>query len=248
MNDLYGNNLARVYDSIYQGFIDYKEEYRYYSRICKKYGARSIAEIACGSGNLAKLFATSFEDYLGLDFSEHMLRLAREKYPAGNFLKCDMRDVELTKKYQAALITGRSTSYLLSEVDLEQTFSSAHRFLEVPGIFVFDCIDAHTFMPYIAKNPEVTHRTIVDQVLYSRDTKWFPKIGGNGNLVHWESKYFQEKDEKRKELGSDVTTFRVFEREEIQKILKRNGFFILNIADRKTYAFDTFVVTAQKEK
>ncbi len=247
MSNLYGNKLAKVYDSTYQGFIDYGMEYKFYATICNEFKARTILEIACGSGNLAEPFTNSYEDYLGIDYSRHMLKLAREKYPKGNFMQGDMREISLSKKYEAALITGRSTSYLLSDQDLDRAFSSVSNALKAPALFVFDCIDAEKFIPYVGQNPEVTHTSIIEDVLYLRETKWFLKKGPTNNLVDWSSTYFKESKGKKRLLGSDDTLFRVFRREELETYLENNGFKIVRVIDRKTYAFDTFVVVAQKK-
>ena len=56
MHELYDTNLAKVYDEIYQGFIDYPQEYKFYKNICQRYGASNILEIACGTGNLTPFF------------------------------------------------------------------------------------------------------------------------------------------------------------------------------------------------
>ena len=79
MSNLYGDEMAKVYDEIYQGFIDYSAEYDLYSTICKKYDASKILEIACGTGNLAGAFSGDFETYTGMDYSDAMLKVAKKK-------------------------------------------------------------------------------------------------------------------------------------------------------------------------
>lgn len=247
MGNLYGKNLAGIFDKMYQGLIDYEAEFAFYADICKSLHAETILEIACGSGNLAKQFTANFEGYLGLDVSKAMLDLARKKNPSCNFLQADMRNIRLLKMYQAALITGRSTSYLMSNSDLKKTFLSAHKLLRAPALFVFDCIDAEKFIPHIAENPQVTHRSVVGGRAYSRNTEWYVESDAAKNLIRWKSIYFESVNGKKLELGSDDTIFRVFTKKEICRLLEKNGFRILEIKNRKTYAFDTFVVIAQKK-
>ena len=78
MGELYNENLAWVYDEIYQGFIDYSAEYEFYKYLCNDYNCNRVLEIACGTGNLAKSFTSDFSTYVGLDFSESMLNIAKE--------------------------------------------------------------------------------------------------------------------------------------------------------------------------
>lgn len=233
---------------MYQNFINYKEEYNYYSNICIKYKSKSILELGCGSGNLASKFAADFESYIGLDLSEDMLTIAKEKFPKGNFKLADMRTFILPIKIDAALITGRSTSYLTTNDDLKNTFTSVAKSLNPNGIFVFDCIDALKFIPYIAKNPTVEHNSLVDNIPYNRKSEWALKEDSTNNLINWTAHYFKaDLNNKNIHLGTDESIFKAFTQEEITTKLIKNGFDIISIVDRKSYAFDTFVVIAQKK-
>ena len=172
MHELYTTNLAKVYDEIYQGFIDYPQEYKFYSNICQKYGALTILEIACGTGNLAPFFMADFKNYIGLDYSEAMLAIARYKNPIAEFVQGDMRKFSIKENLDAILITGRSTSYLISDSDLKATFTSVHSNLKTKGIFIFDCIDSERFMPYIVKNKKIRHESKVNGKVFYRDSEW----------------------------------------------------------------------------
>lgn len=181
-----------------------------------------------------------------MDFSEPMLALAKEKYPEGNFRQGDMRTFSLPKKYDVALIIGRSTSYLLSDDDLESTFESNSKVLLGPSLIIFDCIDANRFLPYIKQNPHIIHEYNNGNIRYFRKTVWRRNPDVNGKFVEWTSTYFKEEDSEIEPLGNDISTFRVFTVEEIKRQLAKSGFKVLNISERKTYAFDTFVVVAKK--
>ena len=47
MNNLYTNH-SEIYEMMYQTFINYDEEYAYYSDKLKKYNAGSVIELGCG--------------------------------------------------------------------------------------------------------------------------------------------------------------------------------------------------------
>tara|TARA_R110002167_G_scaffold54785_31_gene156123 strand:+ start:1189 stop:1944 length:756 start_codon:yes stop_codon:yes gene_type:complete len=246
MNDLYGNALARVYDKMYQVFIDYEAEYQFYAKYCNAFGVTSVLEIACGSGNLAAAFSKNFIDYLGLNSSEHMLQLARQKFSSGRFLHADMRDFVLPKKYNAALITGRSTSYLLTDRDVNDTVACVYRALSGNGIFIFDCIDADRFIPYLEQNPSVIHDAIIDGVRYSRESQWSHRLTQNIDTVDWSANYYSDQGGGKRLLGQDSVVFRIFCEAEVRAMLGSNGFEVLEVLERKTYAFDTFVIVAKK--
>lgn len=246
MPNLYGKRLAGIYDKIYQGFIDYEEEYNFYAQICKQHQARSVLEIGCGSGNLAKPFANNFKTYTGLDYSAHMLEIARSKFSNGHFLKADMRNFMVSNPYEAVLITGRSSSYLLTDDDLKDAFGCIYSALDKSGIFVFDCIDAELFIPFIEKNGFVEHQCEVSGVKFSRETIWFHDRKMSNHMIDWSADYYQHEHGEKNFLGNDKVIFRVFTKDEIGKLLNDDGFEILKIEHRKTYAFDTFVIVARK--
>ena len=247
MSNLYGPKLSRVFDKIYQGFIDYNAEYLFYEQLCQENNINSILELGCGTGNLAANFSKHFEDYLGLDYSEHMLSIAREKFPNGNFVQGDMRNFSLDKLYDTALITGRSTSYLLKSDDLLSTFKCIHKVLNSYGYLIFDCIDAAKFIPYIQVNPTVLHKSKVENIEYSRTSEWYVNEK-NPSIINWTATYYEQKGAKNHFLGKDDVCFKVFTENEIKSALKKAGFEVLNILDRPTYAFDTFVIVAKKCK
>ncbi len=247
MSNLYGPKLSRVFDKIYQGFIDYNAEYLFYAELCQEKNIKSILELGCGTGNLAAYLSKHFEDYLGLDYSQHMLSIAREKFPNGNFVQRDMRNFSLNKTYDAALITGRSTSYLLASDDLLSTFKCIHKVLNPNGYLIFDCIDATKFIPYIRENPTVLHTSKVENTDYYRTSDWY-SIEKDPTLIHWTASYYKEGSSENLLLGKDKVIFKVFTEMEINSALNKAGFVVEDKLDRPSYAFDTFVIVAKKSK
>ncbi|TDS20807.1 methyltransferase family protein [Maribacter caenipelagi] len=246
MNSLYEKNLAWVYDEIYQGFIDYKAEYDFYKKLCQTHNTTSILEIACGSGNLSESFTNDFLNYTGLDYSEAMLEIAKTKFKKGNFLQGDMRNLNFTSQFSTILITGRSTSYLIEDTDIRNTFNSVYKALQGNGIFIFDCIDAEHFMPYILKNKNITHYSNVNNKTFERDSTWQKQESTKSHLVFWKSKYYDTNKTDRNLIGEDSAIFRTFTDKEIHTNLLLSNFELLHTIDRKTYAFNTKVYVCRK--
>src|SRR5258708_20022954 len=154
MSNLY-TSLAEVYDGMYRTLISYEDECKFYSEILKANQCSQVLEIGCGTGNLAiRLIENRFR-YTGLDLSDQMLAIARREYPNGEFVKGDMRDFILPQKFEAAIITGRTISYLLSNKDVYGSFINLHKHLNSKGILCFDCIDANKFIPLSKKNSKL---------------------------------------------------------------------------------------------
>jgi SAM-dependent methyltransferase len=60
-----------------------------------------VVEIGCGNGRDAVEILKRTSDYLGIDISEELIRLAREKVPHGRFEVVDIIDFEFPKKLDA---------------------------------------------------------------------------------------------------------------------------------------------------
>lgn len=245
MGNLY-NQLSMVYEAMYQSFINYEDEFSFYSSVLKKYNCSSILEIGCGTGNLAKKFIQKNFTYTGIDLSEEMLTIARLKYPDAKFLKADMRDFFLESKKDAAIITGRTISYLVTNEDVRQAFTSVYNNLDAGGIICFDCIDAIKFIPLIKEDKKVNHRAEWEGKKYIRESNWNINFSQSWTF-DWQSVYFEQKDNGQLEkIGEDLSTIRSFTKDEMILFLTLAGFEVKEIIDRPSYAFDTFVIAAQK--
>lgn len=246
MISLYENKMAEIYDAMYQTFIDYDKEYEFYNTLIQKYNRKTILEIGSGTGNLALRFRKNNQNYTGLDFSRSMIAISQKRNKNCPFIHGDMRDFYLEKKVEAIIITGRSTSYLISNNDLNDTFGCLFKNITDDGIIIFDFIDANRFIPFINEHRVITHSAEHEGVLYTRDSYWDMTMHDN-LILEWNAKYYEVIDDEKKIISNDHQTSRVFTLNEIQIFLYLNNFEIQEIIDRKTYAYDTYVIVAKKK-
>lgn len=246
MADLYGD-LSKVYEAMYQTFINYEEEFAFYYNILKNYHCTSVVEVGCGTGHLASRFSINGMDYIGMDLSESMISIARSHNPLLTFLLADMRLFRLERKVDAAIITGRTISYLVTNEDVLGTFRSINNNLNVEGTLVFDCIDAAKFIPYIKDGIDICHNASFEGKDYQRMSHWKPNFN-ESYLFDWQSHYQMKNDDGAWiDVGTDDSTIRTFTKDDIVLMLELCGFKVESITDRMSYAFDTFVVVAVKK-
>lgn len=246
MTSLYPDKMAEIYDAMYQSFIDYNKEYTFYNNLLQKSNPKSILEIGSGTGNLAKHFIKNKQNYTGLDYSKSMICISKKRNPDSPFIHGDMRDFNLEEKVDAIIITSRSTSYLISNNDINDTFNCLHNNLNADGVIIFDFIDANRFIPYIKENTAIVHTAQHKGINYSRKSSW--EVSQHDNfLLEWTAKYYSDEIDDSKVIANDYSTVRVFTLNEMQLFLYLNHFEIVEIIDRKTYAYDTFVIVAQKK-
>jgi SAM-dependent methyltransferase len=245
MAQLYEGKMAAIFDAMYQTFINYDEEYTFYNQLITENKATTVLEIGSGTGNLAKRFHENQQDYIGLDYSQSMIDIAEKRNPNCVFIQGDMREFKLKKTVDAILITGRSSSYLENNTDVNATFDAIYKNLNKDGILIFDFIDANRFIPFIKANQTVVHQANYEETDYYRDSSWKTNASENF-MIEWTAQYYTLKKGAKEILADDFSILRVFTLNEIQLFLYLNGFEILKTIDRKTYAYDTYVIVAKK--
>jgi SAM-dependent methyltransferase len=247
MSSLY-KQLSGVYEAMYQSFINYEDEYLFYSHLLSTQSCKSLVEIGCGTGHLAGRFAETGFDYTGMDVSEDMLSIAKNRHPGVRFVQEDMRSFHLPEKTDAAIITGRTISYLLSNQDVYNALMSIHNNLTASGIICFDFIDANAFIPQLRAGKKIIHKASFNGKNYQRESVWKTNLAYSW-AFDWQAVYYEEdKNGTWQQLGEDDSTIRAFTKDEMRLFLALTGFFVKQIIPRPSYAFDTFVIVAGKQE
>ena len=105
---------AEFYDLIYSTFKDYAAETSRIASLLRDVNphGRTVLDVACGTGEHARLLAA--EGFLvdGLDLDPAFVRIAARKHPAGRFFEADMADFHLSRRYDAVLCLFSSIGYL----------------------------------------------------------------------------------------------------------------------------------------
>ena len=129
---------ARIYDAIYASIRDYPREAAELDRLIqeKRPGARTLLDVACGTGaHLAHLAGYEVE---GLDLDPEMLAVARERLPEVPFHEGDMADFDLGKRFDAVVCMFSSIGYVRTEERLRSALASMARHLEPGGVLVVE--------------------------------------------------------------------------------------------------------------
>lgn len=245
MESLYEGQMAKIYEIMYQTFINYDEEFDFYKKLIEKYNGHSTLEIGAGTGQLACRFTKENFKYTGLDYSADMLQLAQKRCPNTNFIHADMRNFTLETPVDSIIMTGRTSSYIITNQDFYLTLDAIHKNLKNNHYLIFDFIDANRYIPFILKNKDIEHKAITKNKTYSRIGNWY--LTENDNfLLNWKAEYYLEINAKKEFIQKDCSTVRVFTKDEITLFLNIKGFEVVELIDRKTYAYDTYVVIAKK--
>lgn len=244
MSKLY-TEYAEVYHLMYQGLINYDEEFVYYQKILANFNSKSLLEVACGTGQLGRRLVEAGYTYQGLDRSADMLNFAQEILPKGQFHQQDMRYIQLPDTFDAVLITARSVSYLLQNSDALSTFQNIKKVLKPGGILTFDFIDANTYIPHILANPMAIHEVDTEKGKFKRENHYHIDFT-DGWCLTWSTAYFKQNGEGLyHSIGSDEEQLRAFTEDEMCLLLELSGLKVQGVLERPSYAYNTKVAIAQ---
>lgn len=102
-----------------------------------------VADLGCGTGDLTLMLAQAGYDMMGVDLSEEMLAVLREKaaqlqLPGLLLLHQDLCNLDFYGTIRAAVSTFDTYSHIGPLSRFEQAIAQAAFFMEKDGLFVFD--------------------------------------------------------------------------------------------------------------
>lgn len=237
MTRLY-STWAHVYHEMYQSIFDYRKNFLRFQSILKKYRCKSVLELGCGTGMLAPYFLSAGYRYTGVDSSRAMLAIARKQAPDAHFVQADLRRFSLGEKADAALVAGRTFSYMITNHDMLAALRAIHKALRPKGILIFDSFEASriftNFQTRIKEDIHSKGRRFVRQSELRPDLR-------TGWTWHWDATYVVH-DGRNKERFRDRSILRSFTPDELRIFLGLTGFKPLTITIEQA----TTLTVAQK--
>lgn len=101
-----------------------------------------ILDLACGSGTLCQMFALDGYEVSGLDLSETIIEIAREKAKLNrlniNYYIADMQNFQLNETFDVITCYFDSINFLASKTSVNATLRQVHQHLKSQGYFIFD--------------------------------------------------------------------------------------------------------------
>lgn len=99
-----------------------------------------VCDLGAGTGEMTRRLRDKGFDMIGIDNSEEMLMMARDKEKDDSILYLcqDMREFELYGTVRAIVSVCDCINYLLEDMDVIDTFKLVNNYLDPKGLFVFD--------------------------------------------------------------------------------------------------------------
>jgi ubiquinone/menaquinone biosynthesis C-methylase UbiE len=200
-----------------------------------------ILELACGTGRITTFLAEQGLQLIGIDQSEAMLDAASKKTAAVEWIKADIRNFALGRKFPLILIPYFSLQHLLEPEEVESCFQCVKQHLQPNGRFVIEMM--HPSPNYLSQLSHASQLRLVDCI--------FEDPVGRGNVVvtatrHYETtcqivheQLFYHIPGETKDRVEQLQ-FRLYFPQEFEMLLRYNGFEV----ERKLGDYDNTPFTS----
>jgi SAM-dependent methyltransferase len=216
---------AAFYDLLYND-KDYPQEVKFIEQIFSAFGKpSSILEVGCGTGNYTQLLHQKGYDITGLDASEKMINLARQKCDCA-FYVGDIRSFSLSEKFDACIAMFAVMGYVVENIDVVRALRNVRAHLNSGGLFVFDVWNGLAVMRTL---PEIRVKEVEDserKVLRVANPKL--ETFNHVCVVDYKFSVLNKKDQTREEFRENHRV-RFYFPQEIKFFLEASGFEVLKI-------------------
>ncbi|MBQ8552246.1 MAG: class I SAM-dependent methyltransferase [Clostridia bacterium] len=224
-------SLAPVYDRLnseidYEGWADHIEaQFRSYA----KKQPESVLDLACGTGAMTVILARRGYDMTGIDLSEDMLAVARDRCDRERFshsvllIRQDMSEFELYGTVDAIVCCLDSLNYLTKIDDLRRTLLHVHNYLEPDGLFVFDMNAPAKFCRVYGQNSYILED---DGVLCA----WQNDYNAKTKLCDFYLSIFTENENGTWQRYDEIQRERCYSLRTVKKLLSECGFELCSLS------------------
>jgi|ETNmetMinimDraft_2_1059921.scaffolds.fasta_scaffold30194_2 SAM-dependent methyltransferase len=136
---VYDKDYAKYYDLFYKG-KDYSEEVDFLKKILDRFGRKpvKILNLGCGTGAHDKDLVNEGYRITGMDLSEEMIAIAKNKVPDAKFVVGDIANFELNEKFDVIICMFSVLGYLNENKQIKGFFDSCKRHLSDGGLLILD--------------------------------------------------------------------------------------------------------------
>lgn len=224
------NEFAFVYDKLISD-VDYDAWADYYCKLFEKYGLKPALglDLGCGTGSMTIKLAQKGFDMTGVDCSEEMLMIAREKSSGSDilYLNQDMTEFELYGTVDFIVSSLDCINYITDKRDLLKVFKLVNNYLDPGGLFIFDINTRYKLENILGNNNFVLED---DNVFCS----WQNEFDKKSKLCTFFLTFFCKNEEDYRRFD-EVHCERAYEIEEIKTLIEKSGMRLLNVYDNLSF-------------
>ncbi len=207
--------------------------------LLKKYKVHHVLDMTCGTGAQVFYLAERGYEVVGSDFSLGLLKIARERAAAAKlnvpFHEGDMRSARLGA-FDAVITIDNAIGHLIKE-DFEIALQNISHNLKEGGFYIFDILNLEAMTHEVVKADaqKMTNKREASDgtIIHNERSSWVDRVRG---LITSENKFTFEKEGVEKKVQNRCS-LQIYTMSQLEKILSRNGFEILEQYKIDTYTF-----------
>jgi len=240
MNKTYGK-FAYIYDRFAREKM-YEKQLEYLESIFRKFNfvPKKILDLACGTGTFLIHLNKRGYDVVGIDASEDMLKVAKNKIKKINLeiplFHKDMRNFSLKWKIDCVTCLYDSLNNLNTVSDLKKTFKCVNNSLNKKGLFIFDVNTEYFIKNFFCQ----TEARDLGDIAYLREGKYDNK----SKKVELKYVFFVKIDDKCYKKFHEIHHEKAFTLGEINRTLGTAQFDILGTYD--PFSFNEISATTKR--
>ncbi|HAT8124916.1 TPA: methyltransferase domain-containing protein [Legionella pneumophila] len=206
-------------------------------KLLKDQGVETILDMTCGTGSQVLYLAQRGYKITGSDLSPALVKIAKNKAKEMKldvkFIEGDMRNIKVGQF--DAVITIFSAIGHISKSDFEKTLQNIRHNLNPGGIYIFDIFNLQALTDEVVKDFKMDIQTVVDGVKFRNQQ--YSDIDRENSLLISHDKYTIIKADGEPEYKTNTFNLQIYTAEELQALLEKNGFVVLNQYDMEGQPF-----------
>ncbi|QSJ14339.1 class I SAM-dependent methyltransferase [Nostoc sp. UHCC 0702] len=220
-----GQHYDLIYDNYYPIPNLARSDIPFWLDIASQYGD-PILELSCGTGRLAVPLAEKGFQVTGIDLADSMLEVAKSKSSQVEWIKADMQNFDLGRKFPLILLPVNGIWHLLNLAALEACFDCIKKHLTTGGKFIIDTFNPGT---KIGLDILFDSRNNLYSVYPDPLSKGTVVVTSSNELDLTQQIYkmklsFKLAGEEKEQV--EEMTYRLYFPQELEALLKYNGFKI----------------------
>lgn len=217
-------DFAYIYDMLTED-VEYSKRADYIEKLFEKYMDKKpslVADIGCGTGTMCSILAGRGYDMIGIDSSDSMLNVAREKSDDKNilYLLQDMTEFELYGTVDVCLSLLDSVNYLTEDGDFDKLIKLVKNYLNPDGLFIFDINTPYKFENILSDN---IYTYEDDKIFYTWENSF------DGKLCEFYLNFFVKRDDDTYDRITEQHFERCYEIDELTQIIQNNGMKVVSV-------------------
>lgn len=206
-------------------------------KLLKKEQVHTVLDMTCGTGSQVFFLAEHGFEVVGSDFSPDLIKLARKKAEKLRknitFMDGDVRELRVGK-FDAVITIFNAIGHL-TKSEFEKALQNIHANLKDNGIYIFDIFNLQAMTDDVIEGFKMDIKNIVNGV--NIRNMQHSEIDREHGLLISHDHYTIAKNDGEQEEHANTFSLQIYTAKELETMLKRNGFQVLEQYDMNGNSF-----------